>query len=424
MAKLNPEETKRFISDLGTCIECGNCTFWCPIYHEEADESSVARGKIKMIKRLLSGETDYTPEFTELLSKCMLCKTCAEHCPVACQVQSTVLASRADRVKAQGVGPISALIYRGLIPRRRLFGNIVRIASWFQGIVAPKTEGRIRHLPMFLSALGKGRKIPSIAPKFLRQMVPAVNRPSGKPKMRVGYFVGCAMDFIFPDIARGTIDFLVGHGVEVVVPRAQGCCGAPVWVGAGDFETGRRLADANVRAFEDVDRIVVDCATCLGSLKEYAKYLADSPAREAAYRTFEEKIVHTSLFLTDELKIDPASLKPSDGVRGKRITWHDPCHLNRYAKIKNEPRQILKSIPETEYVEMVRADRCCGMAGSFSVHYYDLSKKIADKKAETIRETEADIVATACPGCMIQLMDTLKRNNLPQKVMYLTELFK
>jgi len=419
-------ETRRFIGDLKACIECGNCTLWCPVYEEEQLESSVARGKQKMIRELLAGEREYTEEFEDLMSKCTLCMACTEHCPFKSQVHSVIIGSRADKVKSRGIGFPSKFIYQWLIPRRTLFGNVVRIASWLQWIFLPRTEARIRHLPLFLSGLGKGRHIPSIASKFLRQMVPSVNRPRGARKvpMKVGYFIGCANDFIFPHIGQMTIDFLTKHGVEVLVPKGQGCCGAPVWLGVGDFETGRKLADINTRVFQDVEYIITDCATCASALKEYPKYLANTPARYDVYNGFAAKVRDLTDFLVNVLNLPQLAYESSAEVKGRRVTWHDPCHAIRYLGIREQPRAILKSLPDVEFVEMVRADHCCGMAGAFSLHYYDLSKKIADKKAETIKESGADIVATSCPGCMIHLTDTLRRKKMPQKVMNIIELLR
>jgi len=425
-ANIKFEQIKKFESDLIQCIDCGNCTFWCPIYQELPKESYVARGKNRMIRALLRGKVDYNKEIEDALSKCTLCMTCTEHCPVKCQVQSTIIAARADKVKAKGISLLSRFIYQWLIPHRTLFGNVVRVASWLQWVLLPKTEGRIRHLPLFLSALGRGRQIPSIAPKFLRQLVPVINRPpnGAKPKMRVGYFIGCAIDFVFPNVGQKTIDFLTRHGVEVVVPKQQGCCGAPVWQGAGDFDTGRMLADTNVRAFADVDYVIVDCATCASSLKDYPKFLAKTTEEVDIFTRFADKVKLTSEFLVDVLKLEESAYQPSIEVRGKKITWHDPCHANRYLGIKDQPRHILKCIPSVEYVEMIRADRCCGMAGAFSIHHYELSKRIADKKAEAIKTSDADIVVTACPGCMIQLIDTLKRHKMRQKVMHIMEVLE
>jgi glycolate oxidase iron-sulfur subunit len=419
-------EIKRFESDLEQCMKCGFCTFWCPVYQEERVESSVARGKNMMVRGLLAGDLEYTKEFAARLNKCTLCMTCTANCPSKANIPNVIVAARADTVRARGVKFPYNIVYRWLLPRRTLFGSIVRFASWFQGVFLPRTEGTIRHLSMFLSALGKGRQIPQIAPRFLRQIVPVVNRPPAgvETRMKVGYFTGCMTDFVFPDLGEHIVDFLTRNGVEVVVPKEQGCCGAPAFLGAGDFDTGRKLADTNVKAFENVDYIVSDCATCTSSLKDYAKYLADTPERKEAYARFGEKVYDISQFLVDVLKLPASAYKAVPEVKGKKVTWHDPCHLVRHLGIKDQPRQIIKSIPDVEYVEMPNADRCCGMAGTFSVYYYDLSQKIADKKVESIKSTGADIVVSSCPGCEIQLIDSTIRNKLPVKVMHIMELLQ
>jgi glycolate oxidase iron-sulfur subunit len=418
------ENIKKFESDLSQCMKCGFCTFWCPVYQEEKIEASVARGKNMMIRGLLAGELDYTKEYADRLNKCTLCMACTVTCPAKANIPNVIVAARADTVKARGLKFPYNIVYRWLLPRRRLFGWVVRFFSWFQGIFMPKTEGTIRHLSMFLSALGKGRNIPQIAPKFLRQMVPVVNVPPNgvKTKMRVGYFSGCMTDFVLPEMGKHIIDFLTRNGVEVIVPREQGCCGAPVFLGAGDFETGRKMADANVKAFEGLDYVISDCATCTSALKDYAKFLADTPKRKKAYEKFAKKVKDISEFLIDVLDLPSSAYKPSTAAKGKKITWHDPCHLSRYLGITSQPRQLIKSIPGIEYVEMPNADRCCGMAGAFSLNYYELSQDIADKKVESIKSTGADIVVTSCPGCQIQLIDSVLRHKLPVKVMHIMEL--
>ncbi|MGD9118123.1 MAG: (Fe-S)-binding protein [Dehalococcoidia bacterium] len=418
------EQIKRFEDDLGQCMKCGFCTFWCPVYQEERIEASVARGKNMMIRGLLAGDLDYTKEYAERLNKCTLCMTCTANCPAKANIPNVIVAARADAVKARGLKFPYNIVYRSLLPRRKLFGWVVRLASWFQGIFLPKTEGSIRHLSMFLSALGKGRNIPQIAPKFLRQMVPVVNKPSRgvKTKMRVGYFSGCMTDFVLPELGKHIIEFLTRNGVEVVVPKEQGCCGAPVFLGAGDFETGRKMADANVKAFEGLDYVISDCATCTSALKDYAKFLADTPERKKAYEEFGKKVNDISQFLIDVLKLPKSAYKASAQAKGKKVTWHDPCHLSRHLGITSQPRQLIKSIPGIEYIEMPNADRCCGMAGTFSTYYYDLSKDIADKKVESIKSTGADIVVSSCPGCEIQLIDSLLRHKVPVKVMHIMEL--
>ena len=123
-------------------------------------------------------------------------------------------------------------------------------------------------------------------------MVPEVNKPPDgvNTQMTVGYFVGCMTDFVFPELGKKIINFLTRNGVEVIVPRGQGCCGAPVFLGAGDFETGRKMADVNVKTFKDLDYVITDCATCASAMKDYTKFLADNNERKQAYGEFARQV--------------------------------------------------------------------------------------------------------------------------------------
>jgi glycolate oxidase iron-sulfur subunit len=426
--KTSPEYTQlnKFKDDLDKCTKCGFCMSYCPVYREEKTESSVARGKIMLVRSLLNGDLTVTDKMADKLNRCTLCMTCEQNCPAHTHVPEIVTAARADKVSRRGVPFPYNFIYRWLLPRRRLFGYTVRFASWFQGIFLPKTQGSIRHLSLFLSALGKGRHIPQIAPKFLRQSVPEINKPPAplETKFTVGYFTGCMTDFVFPELGKKIINFLNKNNVEVIVPRGQGCCGAPVFLGAGDFETGRKMADANVKAFQGLDYIITDCATCASAMKDYVKYLADTDERKQAYTEFGNKIKDITEFLVDILKLPPSAYHVAPEYKGKTVTWHEPCHLGRHLGVKEQPRKILKSLPDIRYVEMLEADKCCGMAGTFSINFYDLSRRIADKKASNIASTGADIVVTDCPGCQIQLIDSTRRNGMTQHIMHIMDLFE
>ncbi|MGD1119287.1 MAG: (Fe-S)-binding protein [Dehalococcoidales bacterium] len=424
--KTDYPELSKFKDDLDKCTKCGFCMSACPVYREEKVESAVARGKIMLVRSLLNDGAKTSDTAAEMLNRCTLCMTCEQNCPAGTHVPELITAARADKVRQRGIPFPYNFIYRWLLPRRRLFGYTLRFASWFQGVFLPKTEGSIRHLSMFLSALGKGRHIPQIAPRFLRQSMPEVNPPPAgvTVKYTVGYFTGCMTDFVFPETGRKIINFLNKNGVAVIVPRGQGCCGAPVFLGAGDFKTGRKMADANVNAFKDLDYVITDCATCASAMKDYVKFLADTPARKEAYEQHASKIKDITEFLVDILKLPPSAYRVLPEFRGKTVTFHEPCHLGRYLGVREQPRQILKSLPDMKYVEMPNADRCCGMAGTFSVYFYDLSRKIGDKKAADIKSTGAEVVVTDCPGCQIQLIDSTVRNAMPQKVLHIMDLFE
>jgi glycolate oxidase iron-sulfur subunit len=420
----NYPQIEKFKADLDKCTRCGFCMSACPVYREEKVESAVARGKIVLVRNLLSGNLETSKEMEKQLNRCTLCMTCAENCPAGTNVPAAITAARADKTSRRGIPFPYNFIYRHLLPHRRAFGNTVRLVSWFQGIFLPKTKGTTRHLAFFLSSLGKGRNIPSIAPKFLRDSIPVVNEPpSGVTvKMTVGYFTGCMTDYVFPELGIKIVNFLTKNGVRVIVPREQGCCGAPVFLGAGDFVTGRKMADTNAAAFEKLDYIITDCATCASAMKDYKKFLADTPERRQAYTEYADKIKDITEFLVDVLKLPASAYHAAPEYKGKTVTYHEPCHLGRYLGVKDQPRFILRSIPEIKYVEMPEANRCCGMAGAFSLYFYELSQKIAGKKAENIASTGADIVVTDCPGCQVQLIDTLAQRAMPQTVRHIMEI--
>ena len=157
-------------------------------------------------------------------------------------------------------------------------------------------------------------------------------------------------------------------------------------------------------------------------MKDYVKFLADTDERKQSYAQFAAKIKDITEFLVDILKLPPSAYRAAPEFRGKTVTYHEPCHLGRYLGVKEQPRYILKSIPDIRYVEMPEADRCCGMAGTFSIYFYELSRKIAEKKADSIASTGADIVVTDCPGCQVQLIDTGARRGMPQQVRHIMEL--
>lgn len=417
------KELKKIEEFSDQCMKCGFCSFFCPVYQEEKMEQSVARGKNFLVKQVLEGKQEFTPEMAEIIGKCLLCKRCVVNCPAKTQIDRVVVAARAQLVKEKGLGFAKNFAFRKVMANRKAFGRYAKLMQAFQWMM-PKTEGKIRHMPDFIKSLGK-RNFPELSKTFLRDQIKPVYKPANgkEPKMRVGFFMGCATDFVYPELGLKLIDFMTRHGVEVVVPEDQNCCGAAVYF-SGDFETGRMLADMNVKAYKDlnVDYIVTACGTCSSTLKDYQKYLPENEEQKGRYEAFEKKIKDSTEFVIDILKIPPEEFKLKKEFEGKTVTWHDPCHLVRYQNIKDQPRAILKALKGIKYVEMPNADLCCGMGGSFSVYHYDLTKKIAGKKMAGIKTTGADIVVTACPGCMINLLDNIVHNKMPQKVHHFLEL--
>jgi glycolate oxidase iron-sulfur subunit len=417
----NLKNIRKFQGDVEQCMKCGFCGYFCPIYREQREEKGLARGKDQLIRLALEDEQDLSEGFYQAIDNCLLCRTCVQYCPAKTRIDHAVIAARGDYVAEKGLPWWKRLVFRHVLPHRRLFGVTLRVASWFQRIL-PRGKGRFRHLPQFLSALGAGRAIPEIAPRFLRNRIPERTPAAGAPKYRVGFFAGCAMEYVFPEIGEMIVDVLRNLDCEVVFDRRQGCCGAPVYL-SGDFRTGKKMAARNVEAFEDCDYVITVCATCGSGLSEYPTYLAETAEERTRFERFAAKVIDFSKFVIDVLAADLDRLAIKPEFRGKTLTWHDPCHLARYQDVREQPRKILRAIEGLRFVEMPDADRCCGLGGSFSITHYEISQKIADHKVDAILASGADAVATACPGCIIQLRDALARRKVAVEVLHIGELF-
>jgi Fe-S oxidoreductase len=219
----------------------------------------------------------------------------------------------------------------------------------------------------------------------------------------VAYFHGCAANYFDDGVGDAVIEVLKKHGVEPALPQ-QRCSGTPIQT-YGHVDLAREGARFNLRSLAPYETIVTGCASCTLMLKDYPTLLQEGAERQQA-DALAKKVVHISEFVTRS-----AEHPPMAKIHGptKRITYHSSCHL-RAAGVTKEPRQVLSSMPGVNFVEMQDADRCAGGAGTYIVKDYDTSQKIFDRKARAIAQTGANVVATSCPACMIQLKNGLRES--------------
>jgi glycolate oxidase iron-sulfur subunit len=309
------------------------------------------------------------------------------------------------------------LVFKKLFPNQKLLGSFFWMI-WLYQRLGIRWLARNLGIMKLLGRMGEAEKIlPNIPSPLLKYSLKKVIPAKRETKHRLGFFPGCMMIHIFPAVNLATARVLAENGCEVITPGKQQCCGA-LHTLSGVKEPALRLARQNIDIFEkiDVEAIIVNCAGCGAALREYSHLLADDPEYAEKAENFSRKVRDISEFLAE------IEVKPPQGEIAHRVTYDDPCHLLHGQKVKEQPRSLLKSIPGIELVELKQADRCCGSAGVYNVLQPEISMQLLEDKIKNISETNAEIVVTGNPGCLIQIGLGVKRHNLNMRVMHTVEL--
>ena len=420
VGNFNPADAPSYESIL-QCMRCGFCLAVCPTYALTNRERSSPRGRAALARAVAEGRLEFTAAVGEEAFFCLDCKACSTACPSGVQVGTIMEFCRSQEQSFHPL-PLPAGILRDFILKRMLPSPDlmetsllpVRLYQRLGVQWAVRRIGLNRFLP---DTLAKMEGILPTLGRPLRLDIPAVIPAQGKKRGRVAFFLGCAMSLVFPDVSRQTARILSQQGFEVVTPAKVKCCGAP-HLAEGDRETARRLALINLDLFLglDCEYIVTDCAGCGCALKEYEELLAGHADHERL-RLFRSKLRDISEFLaevgirTEELKEVPLS-----------VTYHEPCHLVHGQGLSVPPRQVIRQIPGVELREMKESSWCCGMAGSFALKEIETSRKLLERKLANVRDTNADILVTANPGCHLQLAWGVRELGLKRPVLHIVEL--
>ncbi len=380
------------------CATCGKCNSVCPVYDVTGDESNSARGWFHILT-----DKNATYENTErVVNACINCKNCADVCPAGVDVAEIVLEKRAEHPKK-----LTELIFR-FQQNEKLFAMATTFMGatqplWDNKLIRPLIEIITRPLMKTLAPTAKIARemvMPKLSTTTLREKYAHLTEEAGK-KGNVAYFHGCAANYLENGIGEAVINVLSRNGIEPVLPL-QRCSGTPILT-YGNKDIALENARYNVDSLLKYEKIITSCASCNLMLKEYIKYL-DGEYQEKAQQ-IHDRVYDISEFIFKELDLVP----PKGYQNHKRVTYHSSCHL-RVAGITKEPKNVLKSIPGVDFVEMRDSERCAGGAGSFIIKNYEQSKEIFWRKQRGIEESKAEIVTTSCPACEIQLKDSLKGN--------------
>ena len=408
-------------SDLYKCVHCGFCLQVCPTYLETGLEAESPRGRIALMKAVNEGRIGITPSVVRHWDLCIQCRACEVACPSGVPYGRLIEATmqQVETRRKQGLVPrlLSELSLKQLLPHQNrlsfLFGGLrlyqksgVRAAIQKSGVlrfISPKLAELESSLPTLPSNVFKARG----------QVIPAV----GEKRARVALLSGCVMPLVNGPQMNAVVRVLARNGCEVVVTRDQVCCGA-LNTHVGDLNTARGLAKKNIDAFNAsaVDAVIVASAGCGARMKEYGHLLRDDPGYHDVAEAFSKNVKDIHEFLVD-LPFEP----PKVGL-DYRVTYQDSCHLSNGQGVREQPRRILRSIPGVELVELSDAAICCGAGGSYTLTERELSMRVLDTKMKAVRETGADVIATANPGCVLQLQYGAQKEGIPIKVKYVTDL--
>jgi len=247
---------------------------------------------------------------------------------------------------------------------------------------------------------------------------PAVTPARGERRARVALLTGCAQRVLDPDINTATIEVLARHGVEVVVPAAQGCCGGLAWH-TGDLRAAQAFARRNLAAFPaDVDAILTNAAGCGSAMHEYHLVLRGTPD-EARAEAFRHRVLDVSVFLHRlGLRELPAHPRP------RQIAYHDACHLANAQGVRREPRALLRAIPGAELCELTNAHLCCGSAGTYNLDQPEIAASLGEQKARAVIATGATVVASGNIGCLTQLRAHLAKLGSPIQVRHTMQVLR
>lgn len=421
LARLLTELDEQMIA----CMRCGMCQAVCPLYAETGREADVARGKIVLLERLSQELLKDPKGVKQRLDNCLLCGSCAAACPSGVKVLDLFLKARTIINGYLGLPPAKKAVFRQILTRPALFNGLISIASKFQGVFTRSTGSEIlgTSCARFESGPLKDRHFMPLARIPWHKQVPEINEAAGPGDAKVAFFPGCLVDKVFPDVAQSVRKSLGHHGIKIYMPAQQSCCGIPA-LSSGDSKSFVQLVRQNIRLFagKDFQFLVTPCATCTATIKEIWPIMGEFflPEEKEKIAEISEKTMDITQYLADKVSLQ--ALAGDQGL-GIKITYHDPCHLKKTLNVHTQPRALIRSNPDYTFVEMDEADRCCGMGGSFGLQNYELSKKVGDRKLHNIVQSGAEVVSTACPACMLQIIDMLSRSNSQIRVMHAVQIY-
>ena len=399
-------------ADLSQCVHCGLCLPNCPTYLQTGYEAESPRGRIHLIAALNDGRVAANDAYRQHLELCLVCRNCESVCPSGVHFGRIMEAGRAQLYERASLSVGERLFRR--LAFKELLPHPMRLRALFAALLIYQRSGLqrlVRASKLLPPALAEAESLlPGLPAPFSPRW--DVYPAEGQVRYRVGMFTGCVMPLVYGPVHAATLRVLRHNGCEVHIPHQQVCCGA-LNVHGGEREVASLLARQNLRAFlgRGLDAIIVNSAGCGATMKEYGELLESSEATEFARLTRD---------VTEFLAA--IELQPFRRPVRRTVTLQESCHLVHAQRIKNAPRALLAAIPGVELRDMAHPDLCCGSAGLYMLTEREMSTRILDDKMGEIAATGVQTIATANPGCMMQLQRGVRRAGLAADVKHVVEL--
>ena len=397
---------------LQQCMHCGMCLPTCPTYDTTKKERNSPRGRIALMRAIADGELAITKTFADEMSYCLGCLACQTACPAGVDYAQLFETARSDIERARVNDDAARRFWRRLslgflFTRPRVLRTAGRLMRAYQrsGLEAAVRQfGLTRFLPPALAQLEP--QAPRIARRFSNQLIARHETPKNAVKHRVALLTGCIQDLVFPDVNRDTVDVLLANGCAVDTPSPQPCCGS-LHAHNGEAELARDLARRMIDLVppDRYDAIVTNAGGCGSHLRHYGHLLEDDERYRERAQAWDRKMRDASEWLI-EIGCRPPAAPPF--ASPITVTYHDSCHLAHGQKITRQPRALLEMIPGTTLVPLTESTWCCGSAGVYAITQPAQADALLHRKVANIADSGARVVATANPGCQLQIARGLR----------------
>jgi glycolate dehydrogenase iron-sulfur subunit len=382
---------------LRACVHCGFCTATCPTYVLLGDELDSPRGRIYLIKEMLENERPATAEVVKHIDRCLSCLSCMTTCPSGVHYMHLVDHAR-GHIERTYRRPFRDRAIRALLSFVLPRPGLARLALWAAWPVKPLAP--VLGWLGFRSAASLLRLAPAVPP--MKALARARRfRAIGKRRGRVALLSGCVDSVLRPSIQHSAIRLLNRHGIEVVIPKGEGCCGA-MSHHLGYEDDALRFARANIDAWsreiegEGLDAIVIAASGCGTMVKDYGFLLRTDAADADRAKRVSEMTKDISEYLAGLEFVQPArSTKLA-------VAYHSACSLQHGQQVRKEPKELLA---KTGFVvcDIPEGHLCCGSAGTYNILQPAIAHRLATRKAANIAKVAPDVVAAGNIGCITQL---------------------